>query len=112
MHVDGTKVGNHYWNRLSDGTEVDLTAEQFLPEEVVVNGHVVARPPDAPRRHREQYELLRDRVMTGLARVTAVRAELNDVPCADRGPLQTARMQKAVSDSASLTRVGHRPSCR
>jgi len=63
VHVDGTKIGNHYWNRLPDGTELDLTAEQFLPKEVIVNGQVVTRPPDAPRRHREQYELLRDRVL-------------------------------------------------
>ena len=67
VHVDGTKVGNHYWNRIPDGTELDLTAEQFLPGEVVANGRVVIRPPDAPRRHRAQYELLRDRVVRGLA---------------------------------------------
>lgn len=67
VQVDSTKVGNLYWNRLPDGTEVDLTAEQFLPEEVIVNGQVVTRPPDAPRRHREQYELLRDRVLRGTA---------------------------------------------
>ena len=67
VHVDGHKVGNHYWNRIPDGTEIDLTADQFLPGEVIVNGHDVVRPPDAPRRHREQYELLRDRVVRGLA---------------------------------------------
>jgi hypothetical protein len=38
VHVDGAKFGNHYWNRLPDGTEVDLTADQFLPGEVVING--------------------------------------------------------------------------
>lgn len=32
-----------------------------------VGGKVVARPPDAPYRHREQYELLRGRVLTALA---------------------------------------------
>lgn len=66
VHVDGAKVGNHYWNTLPDGTTVDLTKDQFLPGETVVNGHVVIRPPDAPRRHREQYELLRDRVLQEL----------------------------------------------
>lgn len=64
--VEGAKVGNHYWNRLVDGTEVDLTADQFRPDEVVVNGEVRHRPPDAPRRCREQYELLRRRVLTAL----------------------------------------------
>jgi hypothetical protein len=57
VHVDGVKVGNHYWNRLPDGSEVDLTADQFLPGEAVVNGETKCRPPDAPRRCREQYEL-------------------------------------------------------
>jgi len=71
VHVDGIKVGNHYWNRLPDGTEIDLTAEQFLPEECIVNGQVVVRPPDAPRRHRQQYELLSDRVLRRLADATA-----------------------------------------
>ena len=69
VHVDGAKVGNHYWNRLPDGTKVDLTADQFLPGEVVVNGQVVHRPPDAPRRFREQYEVLRERVLAALESV-------------------------------------------
>jgi len=67
VHVDGIKVGHHYWNRLPDGSDADLTADQFRPEEDVVGGTVVVRPPDAPRRHREQYELLRGRVLEALA---------------------------------------------
>ncbi|MDM7855169.1 YunG family protein [Cellulomonas alba] len=67
VHVDGVKVGHHYWNRLPDGSDVDLTGDQFRPDEVVVGGEVVVRPPDAPRYHREQYELLRGRVLASLA---------------------------------------------
>lgn len=67
VHVDGARVGYHYWNRLPDGSTADLTADQFWPEEEVVGGTVVVRPPDAPRRHREQYELLRERVFEALA---------------------------------------------
>jgi len=63
---DGLGVGHHYWNRLADGTVVDLTGDQFLPAEVVVGGEVVVRPPEGPRRHRERYELLRDRVLRSL----------------------------------------------
>ncbi len=48
VHVDEAKVGNHYWNRLPDGTTADLTAGQFLPGEMVVGGTTVHRPPDAP----------------------------------------------------------------
>ena len=69
VHIDGAKVWNHYWNRLPDGTEVDLTADQFrfLPTATVLNGQVVHRPPEGPRRCREEYELLRERVLTALA---------------------------------------------
>jgi len=66
VHVEGSKVGHHYWNRLPDGQVVDLTVDQFLPEEVVVGGEVVVRPPEGPRRHVEQYELLRSRVLRSL----------------------------------------------
>lgn len=66
VFVGAEKVGHHYWNRLPDGAEVDLTADQFSPEEVVVGGIVQQRPPDAPRRCREQYELLRSRVLASL----------------------------------------------
>lgn len=66
VHVDGAKVGHHYWNQLPDGTEVDFTAGQFHPGEVVSGGRVQHRPPDPPRRCREQYALLRRRVLAAL----------------------------------------------
>lgn len=66
VHVNGVQIGHHYWNRLPDGSDVDLTSDQFLPEEQVVGREVVVRPPDGPRRHREQYELLRTRVFEAL----------------------------------------------
>ncbi|WP_434739410.1 YunG family protein [Micromonospora sp. SH-82] len=62
----GTKVGHHYWNRLPDGRHVDLTADQFRPEEVIVGGQTQHRPPGAPRRCREQYDMLIQRVLTDL----------------------------------------------
>jgi hypothetical protein len=62
VHVDGAKVGHHYWNRLPGGLDVDFTAGQFRAEEVVVGGKVVVRPPDGPRRCVDEYELLRRRV--------------------------------------------------
>ncbi|MBB4764130.1 hypothetical protein ACFQFC_07920 [Amorphoplanes digitatis] len=65
--VDGVKVGHHYWNRLPGGRDVDLTADQFHPPEVVTGGVVRRRPPGAPARCREQYELLRRRVLAALA---------------------------------------------
>ncbi|MEU8242375.1 hypothetical protein AB0C07_29345 [Actinoplanes missouriensis] len=59
---DGRKVGHHWWNRLPDGREVDLTAAQFHPTETVTAGRVRHRPPGPPRRCRAQYELLSSRV--------------------------------------------------
>lgn len=65
----GERRGYHYWNRLPDGTEVDLTRDQFRPGETVTGGVGVARPSGAPNRCRGQYELLRHRVRAGLHRI-------------------------------------------
>ncbi len=63
VHVDGVRTDFHWWNRLGMGVEIDLTREQFAPEEIVVGGDVIVRPPVTEwRRLREEYELLRDRV--------------------------------------------------
>jgi hypothetical protein len=67
VHVDGVRVDYHWWNRLGMGIEIDLTREQFRPEETVTGGVVVPRPPVTEwRRLREEYELLRHRVMDKL----------------------------------------------
>lgn len=65
----GVRRGYHYWNRLPDGTEVDLTRDQFRPGETVTGGVGVARPSGSPNRCRGQYELLRHRVQAGLHRI-------------------------------------------
>lgn len=65
VHVQGERVDYHWWNRLGAGVEIDLTREQFGPEEKVVGGTVVRRPPQI-RRLREEYEVLRARVLEGL----------------------------------------------
>ncbi|MFI7322183.1 hypothetical protein [Streptomyces venezuelae] len=64
--VDGVRTDYHWWNRLGAGVEIDLTREQFAPEEIVTAGAVIARPPEI-RRCREEYELLRARVLRRLA---------------------------------------------
>ncbi|MEW2167324.1 hypothetical protein AB0912_30640 [Streptomyces sp. NPDC007084] len=61
--VNGVRTDYHWWNRLGQGVEIDLTREQFRPEEVVTAGVVVPRPPSFTRL-RAEYELLRSRVMT------------------------------------------------
>jgi 8-oxo-dGTP pyrophosphatase MutT (NUDIX family) len=67
VHVDGVKVGHHWWNQFPDGAEIDLTAGQFHPGETVTRGEGRLRPTDAPGRCRGQYELLRHRVLGALA---------------------------------------------
>lgn len=43
---DGVQVGHHYWNRLHDGTKLDLTRGQFLPNESLGAPRVASRPAD------------------------------------------------------------------
>ena len=50
--ADGSRQGVHYWNRLPDGREQDLTREQFRRGEVVGVPHTVERPADVTRRPR------------------------------------------------------------
>ncbi|WP_117208367.1 YunG family protein [Allorhizocola rhizosphaerae] len=63
-YASGDRQGWHTWNRLPDGTFVDLTRQQFGPDELVGPGRIVARK--APKRCVEQYELLRSRVLAHL----------------------------------------------
>ncbi|WP_280395152.1 YunG family protein [Nocardia brasiliensis] len=63
--------GYHWWNRLPDGAEVDLTLEQFRLGETVTNGRVV-RPVGPLRRRVEEYELLRRRVADHVGRALPV----------------------------------------
>jgi ADP-ribose pyrophosphatase YjhB (NUDIX family) len=61
--ADGSRQGVHYWNRLPDGTEFDLTREQFRRGEVVGTPQEVDRPPDVTRgRLAGYYHLLAHRV--------------------------------------------------
>lgn len=64
--VNGERTDYHWWNRLGMGIEVDLTREQFRPEEVVTGGIVIPRPPTFVWL-RAEYELLRDRVVEKLS---------------------------------------------
>ncbi|RZE97268.1 hypothetical protein [Streptomyces sp. SCA2-2] len=70
VRVDGVQTDFHWWNRLGAGVEIDLTREQFAPEELVSDGEVIPRPPYLTRL-REEYELLRTRVLARLTRPAA-----------------------------------------
>jgi hypothetical protein len=60
--TNGRKAGVHYWNRLPDGREVDLTKEQFVAGETIRPPEVVIRKPGVPTNGRAAYLLLSHRV--------------------------------------------------
>ncbi|WP_328911121.1 hypothetical protein OG230_17275 [Streptomyces sp. NBC_00234] len=72
VRVGGVQTDYHWWNRLGMGIEIDLTREQFGPEEIVTGGTVVPRPAEIVRL-REEYELLRGRVLERLRGQVRVR---------------------------------------
>ena len=69
LREDGSRQGAHTWNRLAGGIEVDLTRQQFGPDEHVQPGRVLVRPDGPPRRCAEQYALLSRRVTARLAQL-------------------------------------------
>lgn len=66
VHVEGALIDYHWWNRLPDGTEVDLTQSQFGPHEHVVGSQAVQRPT-GNHRVEQQYDRLRERVLCALS---------------------------------------------
>ena len=66
--ADGVHLGVHYWNRLPDGSEVDLTGDQLLDDETLHHIRVAVRPegPLPADRGRTAYLLLRGRVVRDL----------------------------------------------
>jgi hypothetical protein len=68
VHVAAERVDFHWWNRLPGGVEVDLTREQFGPEEILTAVVALARPTTPMKRGREEYETLRRRVFEALGR--------------------------------------------
>jgi hypothetical protein len=63
---DGSRQGVHYWNLLPDGTELDLTREQFADDEVIKQPRILRRPAGLPNRCAEQYLTMRLRVFDAL----------------------------------------------
>jgi hypothetical protein len=74
LHADGSRQGVHWWNRLPDGTEIDLTREQFSRHEVIQQPRAMQRPSELPKRAAEQYLTLKQRVLHTLG-----LTEANDI---------------------------------
>lgn len=65
--LEGEVIARHAWNRLSDGVEIDLTAEQF-PTDVELGPPVVGQPKVGEVRP-VAYDLFRRRVLDRLTSV-------------------------------------------
>jgi hypothetical protein len=66
LRSDGSRQGVHYWNLLPDGTELDLTREQFADDEVLQQPRILRRPAGLPNRCADQYLTMRCRVFDAL----------------------------------------------
>lgn len=76
---DGRQVGFHYWNRLPSGLDLDLTREQFGPDEQVGEPREVQpQPPVAA--HRAAYDLLAGRVRATLGDAGSAIGRLTSGP--------------------------------
>jgi hypothetical protein len=73
VHVGGERVDFHWWNLVPGGVEIDLTRDQFGPEETVTAGVAIARPGTPMKRGREEYETLRRRVFEALGRDSSIQ---------------------------------------
>jgi hypothetical protein len=69
VRLDGVQHGFHWWNRLANGVEIDLTREQFRLGQVVAAARAVERPPGQPPRRFKEYQLLRERVSARLGQL-------------------------------------------
>ncbi|MEV6329159.1 hypothetical protein [Streptomyces sp. NPDC051909] len=69
VHLAGEQHGYHWWNRLPNGIDLDLTREQFRRGEQVSAERVVERPPGPLPRRWDAYLLLRTRVAAHLGRL-------------------------------------------
>jgi hypothetical protein len=65
LYDDGSRQGFHYWNRLA-GFDVDLTREQFKPNETVQSPVVVEGPPAVSWIVDDQYAIFQARVNAAL----------------------------------------------
>ncbi|WP_237535048.1 hypothetical protein [Streptomyces sp. SID3343] len=96
VRVGGEHTDFHWWNRFAGVVEMDLTREQFAPEEIVGPGTPVERPTDAGR-HNAKYRLLRTRTLAALG--AGGRAEPADDP-------KDATIDDATTDGARRTGEG------
>lgn len=75
---EGRVDGVHYWNVLPDGVEVDLTRDQLILDERLINPRRVAVPRNRSSPGEPAYLALRTRVALALGLTEADRARVTD----------------------------------
>lgn len=67
VECEGQVEGVHYWNAMPGGLELDLTRDQFMPSESLINTRRVTNRRNASATAGEQaFQLLRTRVLASL----------------------------------------------
>ena len=66
VEYQGRVEGVHYWNLTPGGIELDLTRDQFIPGESLVNQRRVTAGRNSSRAGEGPFQLLRQRVATAL----------------------------------------------
>ncbi|WP_151082170.1 YunG family protein [Nocardioides cynanchi] len=66
VEYDGRVEGVHYWNVTPGGVELDLTRDQFMPGEALVNQRLVKTRRNTASDGEHSFQLLRGRVAASL----------------------------------------------
>jgi hypothetical protein len=68
VEYEGRVEGVHYWNATPGGVELDLTRDQFIPAESLINTRRVATGRNPSSAGEPLFHLLRERVTAALSR--------------------------------------------
>jgi hypothetical protein len=66
VEYEGRIEGVHYWNVTAGGLELDLTRDQFLPGESLINQRRVTAPRNPSTAGEQPFQLLQQRVAAAL----------------------------------------------
>src|SRR3954453_12226257 len=66
VEYDGREEGVHYWNVTPSGVELDLTRDQFIPAESLINQRRVTTGRNSSAAGEQPFQRLRERVTAAL----------------------------------------------
>jgi hypothetical protein len=86
----------HYWNVTPGGVELDLTRDQFMPAESLINQRRVTTGRNSSAAGEQPFQRLRERVTAALAR--SRRRTRRGVGLAETAAAETATLRDAKKD--------------